>query len=88
MKDEIKTKPDEKAAAYGEAIENILNYANRSMKQGLVDKMLSIPDADKAETYGWALRKALEYAGADIKESVVDRIFSIADAQKKEETHR
>ena len=57
-------------------------HAGDDMKDGLVDKMLSIPDAQKAENDGWAIRDALEYAKDGMKGGLVDKMLSIPDAQK------
>ena len=70
------------AISYGLAIRAVLEYAGDDMKQGLVDRILGIPNAQEARIYGLAIRTALMYARDDMKQSLADKMLGTPDAQK------
>ncbi|MCK5025017.1 MAG: hypothetical protein KAS15_00390 [Nanoarchaeota archaeon] len=67
----------QKVEDYGLGIKDALKYSKDSMKEGLVDKLLDIPNAQKARNYGSAIKNALEYSNDSMKEGLVDSLLSI-----------
>ena len=67
----------QKVEDYGLGIRNALKYSKESIKEGLVDKLLDIPDAQKASNYGLAIKNALKYSNESMKEGLVEGILSV-----------
>jgi len=67
----------QKIENYGLGIKDALKYSKESMKEGLFNRLIDMPDAQKARSYGSAIKNALEYSNDSMKEGLVDSLLSI-----------